>query len=89
MGFKSFIELFVVEAFHEYFGAIYSLPMLVDPHATFAMLSLCYAKSLGYLLRIMFPSHGILHHNVEFDTRTITTLEKLLGVDLLVVLSVT
>ncbi len=28
----------------------------------------------------MFPSLGILHHYVEFNTCTITTLEKLLGV---------
>jgi len=28
----------------------------------------------------MFPSLGILHHYVEFNTCTITALEKLLGV---------
>jgi hypothetical protein len=28
----------------------------------------------------MFPSLSILHHYVEFNTCTITTLEKLLGV---------
>ncbi len=89
MGFKSFVELFVAEAFHENLGTIYSLLMLVNPHVIFVMLSLCYAQHLGYLLHIVFPSHGILQHNVEFNTCTIITLQKLLDVDLLVVLSIT
>jgi hypothetical protein len=46
----------------------------------FAMFSLCYAQRPSYLLRTMFPSLGILHHYVEFNTCTITTLEKLFGV---------
>ncbi len=33
----------MAKAFHEDFGTISSLPMLVDPWATFMMLSLCYA----------------------------------------------
>ncbi len=86
VGFRSFVELFVVKTFHEDLGTIHSLLMFVNPGATFAMLLLCYAQHLGYLLRIVFPSHGILQHNVKFDTCTIITLEKLLGVDLLVVL---
>ncbi len=44
------------------------------------MFSLCYTQCLNYLFRTMFPSLSILHHYVEFNTCTITTLEKLLGV---------
>ncbi len=46
---KSFVKLFVAKAFHEDFGTISSLPMLVDPQATFAMFSLCYAPTLWLL----------------------------------------
>jgi hypothetical protein len=31
VGSTSFVELFVVEAFHEYFKTLFSIPMLVDP----------------------------------------------------------
>jgi len=31
MGSRSFVESFVVKVFHEYFGTIFSLLMLVDP----------------------------------------------------------
>ncbi len=75
----------MAKAFHEDLGTIYSLLMLVNPHVIFVM---CYAQHFGYLFRIVFPSHGILQHDVEFDTCTIVTLEKLLDVDLLVVLSI-
>ncbi len=34
----------------------------------------------GYLFCTMFPFLGILQHDIKFDTRTIVTLEKLLGV---------
>jgi hypothetical protein len=70
----------MVEAFHENVGMIFSLPMLVDSHAAFVMLSLCYAQCLNYFLHTMFPSLGILQHYAEFDTCTIATSEKLLGV---------
>ncbi len=88
MGFRSFVELFVAEAFHEDLGTMYSLLMLVNPHVIFVMFSLCYAQRLDYLLRIVFSFHGILQHNIEFNTCTIIMLEKLLDVDLLVVLLV-
>jgi hypothetical protein len=80
MGSTSFVELFVVEAFHEDLETISCLPMLINPKATFAMLSLCYAQRSCYLLHIMFSSLGILLHYAELDTCTIITLEKLLGV---------
>ncbi len=37
MGSKSFVESFVVEAFHEDLGTISSPPMLADPQMTFMM----------------------------------------------------
>jgi hypothetical protein len=44
------------------------------------MLSLCYAQRPSYFLHLMFPSLNILQHYVEFNTHTIFTLKKLLGV---------
>ncbi len=44
------------------------------------MFSLCYAQHPGYLLHIVFPFPSILQHYVEFNTCTITMLEKLPGV---------
>jgi hypothetical protein len=66
MGSMSFVELFVVEAFHEDFRMIFSLPMFIDPHATFVMLSLCYTQHPSYLFCTMLLS-CILQHYVEFD----------------------
>jgi hypothetical protein len=77
----SFVESFVVEAFHENFGMISSLLM-------FAIFLLCCAQHSSYLLCTMFPSLGILQHYVEFGACTIATLEKLLGVGSLVILSI-
>jgi hypothetical protein len=37
------IQEFVSVSLHEDFKMIFSLPMLADAYATFAMLSLCYA----------------------------------------------
>ncbi len=48
MGSTSFVESFVVKTLHEDLGMISSLPMLVDPHVVFTMLSLCYAQRPGY-----------------------------------------
>jgi Na+-transporting NADH:ubiquinone oxidoreductase subunit NqrD len=48
MGFKSFIESFVVEAFHEDMRMIYSLFMLANLEVIFAMFLLCYAQRLSY-----------------------------------------
>jgi hypothetical protein len=89
VGSRSFIESFVVLVFHEDLGTISNLPMLINLQTTFVMLLLCYAQCPGYLLCIVFPSPCILQHCIEFDIRTIITLEKLLGVDLLGVLSIT
>jgi len=58
MGSTSFIELFVVEVFHEDLGTIFSLPMLVDFWVAFAMLLLCYAQHLNYMFHIVFPFPG-------------------------------
>jgi len=44
------------------------------------MFSLCYARRPSYLLCTMFLSLSILHHYFEFNTYTIITLEKLIGV---------
>ncbi len=44
------------------------------------MFLLYYAKHLSYLLHTMFQFLGILQHYTKFDTCTITSLEKLLGV---------
>jgi hypothetical protein len=52
------------------------------------MFSLCCTQRSGYLFRTMFPFLNILQHYVKFDTCTITMVEKLFGVDLLVVLLV-
>jgi hypothetical protein len=60
MGFTSFVELFMVKALHKDLGTISNHPMFVDPHVTFAMLSLCYAQHLGYLLCTIFSSPNIL-----------------------------
>ncbi len=79
LGSISFNELFVVEILREDLRMIFSLPMLTNPSATFTMFLLCYAQCFGYLIRTMFPSPSILQHYIEFDIRTITTLEKLLS----------
>jgi hypothetical protein len=60
MGFRSFVESFVAEVFHEDLETISNFLMLVDPRATFVMFSLCYAQCFGYLFHIMFPSPSIL-----------------------------
>ncbi len=60
VGSTSFIESFVVKAFHEDLGMISSFLMLVNLLATFVMILLCYTQCLGYLLCIMSPSLGIL-----------------------------
>jgi len=57
---RSFIESFVVKNFHEDFGMIFNLLMLIDFQTTFAMLSLCYAQRHGYFLCMMFPFLSIL-----------------------------
>ncbi len=80
MGSTSFVESFVTKVLHEDLGTISSLPMFINLQMTFAMLSLCYPQCSGYLLHIAFPSPYILQHYAKFDTRTIVTLEKLLGV---------
>jgi len=54
--------------------------MLANPHAAFIMLSLCYAQCPSYLLHIIFLFSGIWQHYTEYDSHTIITLEKLLGV---------
>jgi hypothetical protein len=54
--------------------------MLANPHVAFVMLSFCYAQCLSSLLHIIFLSLGILQHYVVYDSCTIVTLEKLLGV---------
>ncbi len=41
VGSTSFVELFVVETLHENLGTIFTLLMLIDPHATFTMFLLC------------------------------------------------
>jgi hypothetical protein len=46
VGSKSFVDSFVVKAFHEDLGTISSLPMFVDPQAVFVMPSLCCANTL-------------------------------------------
>lgn len=58
--------------------------MLANPHATFIMLSLCYAQCPSYLLHIIFLFLGILQHYVEYDSHTIVTLKKYWVWDLLV-----
>jgi len=80
MGSTSFVELLMVKVLHKDLETISSLPMLVDSHVAFAMLSLCYAQCLSYLLHTTFPSLDILQHYIEFDARTIVMLKKLLGV---------
>jgi hypothetical protein len=40
---RSFVESFVVKAFHEDLRMIFNIPMFTNPHATFAMFSLCFA----------------------------------------------
>lgn len=77
VGFKPFVDLFVVEAFHEDLGVVFSFLILINPQVAFAMFLLCYAQCFNYLLHMMFPSPCILQHCVEFDTHTITMLEKL------------
>jgi hypothetical protein len=60
IGPRSFVESFVAKVFHEDFGMISNLLMLVDPQVAFAMLLLYYAQCHGYLLCMMFPFLGIL-----------------------------
>ncbi len=60
IGYRSFVESFVVKVLHEDLGTIVSLLMFVDPHVIFVMFSLCYAQHVSYLFRIMFPSPCIL-----------------------------
>jgi hypothetical protein len=79
LGSTSFVESLVVKAFHEDLGMISNFPMLANPQTTFVMLSICYAYCPNYLFCTVFPSLGILQHYAEFDTCTITILEKLLG----------
>jgi len=80
MGFNSFVESFMVEAFHEDLEMIFSLFLLVDLQGTFMTLLLCYSQQPSYLLGTMFPSLSILQHFAKFNICTIVTLEKLLGV---------
>jgi len=54
--------------------------MFANLHVAFTVLSLCYAQCLGYLFHTMFPFLSILQHYVEFNTCTVITLEKSLGV---------
>ncbi len=54
--------------------------MFANFHVAFTVLSLCYAQCLGYLFHTMFPFLSILQHYVEFNTCTVITLEKSLGV---------
>jgi hypothetical protein len=78
MGYLPFVESFVLEVFEEDFNTIISLPMLVDPQITFAMLSFCYTQHPNYLQHIVFPSLGILQHYTKFDACTIVMFKKLL-----------
>ncbi len=59
VGSKSFVESFVVKAFHEDLGMISSLPMFTNTHVAFEMFSLCYVQCLSYLFRIVFPFPSI------------------------------
>ncbi len=68
-----------MKALHEGLGMISTLLVLVNLHATFTMLSLCYAQHVNYLLHIVFPSLGILQLYAKFDSCTIIMLEKLFG----------
>ncbi len=70
----------MIKVLHKDLGTISNLPMLVDPHVAFAMLSLCNAQCPSYLLRTIFPFLDILQHYIEFDIHTRAMLEKLLGV---------
>jgi len=72
-----FMESFVTKAFQKYFNNIINLPMFIDPQTTFMMSSLCYVIHLGYLLRNVFLSLGILQHYAKFELYTMTTLKKL------------
>ncbi len=67
----------MLKALHEDLRTIFSPSMFVDSYAIFAMLSLCYAQCLDYLLHTLFPSPSILQHYTKFDIHTIVTLEKL------------
>jgi hypothetical protein len=86
VGFRSFIESFVIKALHEDLGMIFCLPMLANLQVAFTMLSLCYTQCAGYLFHTMFPSPCILQQYVEFNTYTIVMLEKILNVGSFVVL---
>jgi hypothetical protein len=65
MGFKSFIESFMIKDLHENLGTISSLLMLATLQTTFARLSLRYAQRPNYLFHTMFPSPCILLHYVK------------------------
>jgi len=55
VGSKSFVELFVVKAFHEDLGMISSFLMFVNPRVIFMMLSLCCANTLViYFIQCFF-----------------------------------
>ncbi len=57
----------------------YLISLCLQIFRQFFMLLLCHTQHLGCLLRIMFPSLGILQHYAEFDTRIKILWEKLLG----------
>jgi hypothetical protein len=66
----------VTKAFQD-FNNIINLPMFIDPQTTFMMSSLCHVIHLGYLLRNVFLSLGILQHYAKFELNTMTTLKIL------------
>ncbi len=72
-----FVESFVIKAFQE--NIIISLPMFVNPHVVFAMLSFYYAQHPSYIFHIIFPFLNILQHYTKFDSRTMVMLEELLN----------
>jgi ABC-type uncharacterized transport system permease subunit len=49
MSFWPFVESFVLEAFQEDLNTIASLPMLIDPRATYVMFSFYYGQQPSYL----------------------------------------
>lgn len=72
-----FVESFVIKAFQEDLNIIINLPMFVNPHVVFAMLSFYCAQHLSYIFRIIFPFLNILQHYTKFDSRTMVMLEEL------------
>jgi hypothetical protein len=81
VGSTSFVESFATKVFHEDLGTMFSFLLLIDLHATFVMLLLCYAYRMCYLFCIVFPSPSILQHYIKFNIHTIIMLENLLGVE--------